>query len=157
MDFTKEVKAVYKLIVYENGELELKLMPTDYIFDDLRNSKISEKIQQIIAVIKEVKKSIANISLEETNILNFKKIVTADIKKVASQFQVTEQTVLDKTTRQLGITKDDFVSLLFDFFKNGYDVSTYSNSNLYKKLMQNVSCKNFDKTYIKESFKNIVS
>lgn len=158
----KKITAVYKMIVYEDGQIDLEPMPVDYIFDTLEGwdflapkLKVSERVKQIMAILDETNDLIHKNAIDLSNPQLFKKTVTLAIKNVASQLQITEQTVQDKATRQLGgISKDQFVTLVFDFFNGGYSDTTLYVSDLYQQLIKHLSGEH-DQDYLEKILKKI--
>lgn len=139
----KTIIGVYRQIIYSDGSIDIDPMPTKYIFDSVEEDviideylpadnelKVSERIKQIMQVLTEINNTsnIQNISPFE-----FKNKVSLAIKIVAGKLHVTESTVVDKISRQLNISKSDFVMLVYDFYTN-INKSDYHNSNLYKTI-----------------------
>ena len=140
----KKIIAVYRQIIYADGTLDTTRMPIEYIFDRvdmgnvsfetndnslIPNPKLSERIKQIMAVLDEISKYNINSAFAKLSPFEFKKLVSKCIKTISHNFKVSEPTVVDKISRQLSITKSDFVMLVYNFYKE--DNKDYKQTDLY--------------------------
>ncbi len=158
----KVIKAVYRLTVYDDGDLEMKLMPQHYIFDELPDSPIilssgtTEKAIQIALVLKEIASLLQNES-SIYSVSEYKKLVNIAIKNIAGRLMITEQTVADKLTRGLGINKQKLVDLIYDFFEvTIVELDDFRDSELYEVIIANLS-KMQDLSYMEDTFIEIVN
>ncbi|MEG0178183.1 MAG: hypothetical protein RR654_01395 [Oscillospiraceae bacterium] len=159
----KTITAVYKMVVYNDGDIEIKPMPLDSTFDNLEDwttpsvaVKVSEKIRQIMSVLNEVSALINNEREPFSNdIATYRHIINIAIKNVAYKGGVTQQTVADKLTRGLKMNKQCFIELVCDFFKNQYTIKDYRTSELYKRIRENLSKKQ-DLDFTANSFIKII-
>ena len=162
----KTITAVYKMIVYDDGDVEMKPMPLDYIFDSLDDwntpivvGKVSGKVSQIMSVLSEVNDLLHDESTPfslTNDISTYRQMINIAIKNIAYQLEVTEQTVADKLTRGLGINKQCFIELVCDFFEKIYTATSYKTSDLYKTIKENISDKKYDLQYVDDVFIKII-
>lgn len=155
----RNLVAVYKMFVYEDGQVELISQPL-YVFENqemparITTINVSERIRQIMNVIDyvfhEIKYGDLWSSLNETLV---GKQVSSAYKKIAGKNSIAEQTVADKCGRQLGLTKSEFVRLMFDYLTATYMYNRdYSKTDLYRVITQNVSNAADDLRYINMCF-----
>lgn len=156
------ITAVYKMVVYENGKVELIPQPIEYVFDKLdipfnvTTMNISERIRQIMSVIAYVHQEVSTRNYwGSLNTTIVSKLVSAAYKKIAGENSIAEQTVADKCGRQLGLTKSGFVELLLHYFIASMQSSDYLQTNLYKVLSKNVANAADDLKYINERFEQL--
>lgn len=152
----KKILSTYRLIVYEDGSTDL--IP-DQIFlekpkeDDKEEKKCSQRILQIVAVLKETLVLLHSETLirEEINVFALDKMVTMAVNNVSKCQGLSVPTVLDKCTRQLNLNKADFVMQLEQAL---YHVEDYKEADLYKAIYK--KCLNVeDVLLLKEVFREI--
>lgn len=155
------VTAVYKMIVYKSGKVEMIQQPIEYIFDDLNVDvcifKPSSRISQIILVIEKVTDEIIkNKILNNLDNVFLNKLISKACNDVASENNVKVQSVFDKITRQLELNKEEFTKMLLDFYMDILK-GDVSQSQLKIKLLQRASKnkENDDNGFINHSITQI--
>lgn len=137
------ITAVYKMIVYKSGKVEIIQQPMEYIFDDLNVDvclfKPSSRISHIILVIEKVTDNIVkNNMINNLDELFLSKLISKACNDVANENSVKVQSVFDKITRQLNLNKEQFTQLLLEFYSDVIK-GNVDESGLKVKLLQRAS------------------
>lgn len=155
------ITAVYKMIVYKSGKVEMIQQPMDYIFEDLDCDisifKPSSRISQIMSVIEKVTDYIIkNNMVNNLDVQFLNKLISKACGDVANENDVKVQSVFDKITRQLELNKEEFTKLLFEFYTDIHNGDTFQ-SDLKIKLLKRASKNkdNDDSNFINHSLEEI--
>ncbi len=132
----RSILKTYRLIVYTNGDTELipdQLTPATIDSQPTHSSKCSQRILQICSVLKEVLSLYSSCLATNTpvSLITFNSIVTNAINNVSKLNDVAVPTVMDKCTRQLQISKQQFVEMIYEFLSTQH---SYKDTTLYGVL-----------------------
>lgn len=158
---TDPIVGVYQLIVYASGKIETIPKPLDSISDpiDLEMSVFnpSSRTSQIISLIEKVTNHLLQYKkFDDLDEKDLNRVISKTCYEVAEEYGVTLQTILDKISRQLGISKEQFTTLLFDFYQR-VSLGKTDESMLKILLLQHSSRnnKNDDFTFLTYKFDKI--
>ncbi len=167
----KKMKSVYLNVIYDDGTLEQiqiknKLDGTAKLEDIFGNSEksnndtqilqCSQKLLQIITVIKQTGKFMEQgFEIETISDKALGKLINSVYRTVAEDFGVAPQTVADKTLRQLGLKKEEFVLLVKDFYIKHKEKCDLKETELYKKIADTCGENLEDMVYLKNFAENI--
>ncbi|KRQ87424.1 hypothetical protein ABG79_00762 [Caloramator mitchellensis] len=136
------ITAKYELIIYNGGE-RIELNKINTFEDKVDYSKCSSRISQILLCVLEMKKQ-----LESNQSSSDMDIYTNAINKVAQNLKVNNTTIIDKLTRQLGLSAEQARKIIFDYLRNG---SSDFRNLLLKKVSKNT--KDYDISAIETTLK----
>lgn len=158
MERNKYVVNEYILSVYDDGTIDVKPYIKDVEITEVDSDVIdeeikicdncSDRVKQSLAVIEKTLISLGNLESDEVyvNTVNFYTIQA--IKEVSSEYNVKENTIRDKVTRQIKFSQDQFVKSIYKYYKS-------KSVELKQQLLNNASIKRFfvgDQSLINKKF-----